>query len=57
MVAAILAKKDDEIVATTANNKTNKISVGLISQSGRNAQGVKLCTLDDGDVLSNISIV
>lgn len=57
LICGLLVTENDSLVCTTAQNKTNKISVSLINTSGRNAKGVKLSTLEKGDKLVGVSLV
>ncbi len=45
----------DELLIITRNGKTIRTSVASIPQKGRNAQGVKLIELDDGDQVVSVT--
>lgn len=57
VVGAEVVNKDDRLVITTANSKGIRLRVGEIRTIGRNAQGVKLINLGDGDRVSAIAKV
>ena len=48
---------DDELVLVTRNGIVNRQRVAEIRQTGRNAQGVRLINLDEGDVLVDVTRV
>lgn len=51
-VVGIVAVRDqDDVLMMTAKGKIQRISVSEIRKSGRNTKGVRLMTLDDGDVI------
>lgn len=52
-----VSSPDAELIAITSNNKTTRISTTLISRQGRNAQGVKLMTLEKDEELLDILVV
>jgi DNA gyrase subunit A len=45
---------DDEVMMMTARGKIQRVAVGEISVIGRNTQGVRIMSLDDGDTLAAI---
>ena len=57
LITGLVVQESDQLIATTKLNKTNKIAVNLISTSGRDAIGVKLTTLEDGDKLIDLNVV
>ena len=50
VVAAFMVGLDDEIVAVSNNGITIRMAVREISSQGRDATGVRIMNLDDGDV-------
>lgn len=57
-VAGALTVRDaDEIMLITTKGQMVRTAINAISQTGRNAQGVKLITLDPGDSLQAIAQV
>jgi DNA gyrase subunit A len=51
MVGALLVKPDDEIMLISSGGTLVRTAASEISQQGRNAQGVRLIRLDEGDRL------
>src|SRR5262245_51643099 len=47
-------RDDDEILMMTARGKLQRVVAGEISVIGRNTQGVRIMTLDEGDTLAAI---
>ena len=45
----------DELLIITRNGKTIRTAVASIPQKGRNAQGVKLIGLDEGDLVASVT--
>jgi DNA gyrase subunit A len=52
VVSIVSVRDDDELLMMTARGKIQRIVAGEISSIGRNTQGVKIMTLDDGDTLA-----
>jgi DNA gyrase subunit A len=48
---------DDELMLMTSSGQSIRIRAAEVRETGRNAQGVKLLTLKDGEKLQDISIV
>jgi DNA gyrase subunit A len=46
---------DDEIVAVSNNGITIRMEVRSISSQGRDATGVRVMNLDDGDVVGSVA--
>jgi DNA gyrase/topoisomerase IV subunit A len=57
VVGALTVNDPDEIMLITAKGQMVRIPVNGIRECGRNTQGVKLVTLDDGDQLKAIAPV
>jgi DNA gyrase subunit A len=49
--------EQDELMLMTSTGQSIRIRVNEIRETGRNAQGVKLLTLKDGEKLQDISLV
>ena len=47
-------RDDDEVLMMTARGKIQRIVAGEISVIGRNTQGVRIMSLDEGDTLAAI---
>ncbi|MCL5930510.1 MAG: hypothetical protein M1123_04405, partial [Candidatus Thermoplasmatota archaeon] len=47
--------ENDELLIITKNGKTIRTGVAAIPQKGRNAQGVKLIDLDEGDLVVSVT--
>jgi DNA gyrase subunit A len=52
VVSIVSVRDDDELLMMTARGKIQRIVAGEISSIGRNTQGVKIMTLDEGDTLA-----
>ncbi len=55
VVAAFMVGLDDEIVAVSNNGVTIRMEVRGISSQGRDATGVKVMNIDDGDTLGSVA--
>jgi DNA gyrase subunit A len=55
VVAAFMVGLDDEIVAVSNNGVTIRKEVRGISSQGRDATGVKIMNIDDGDAVSSVA--
>ena len=55
VVAAFMVGLDDEIVAVSNDGVTIRMEVRGISSQGRDATGVKVMNLDDGDVVASVA--
>ncbi len=55
VVAAFMVGLDDEIVAVSNNGITIRMEVRSISSQGRDATGVRVMNLDDGDVVGSVA--
>ncbi|MGE5210125.1 MAG: DNA gyrase subunit A [Acidobacteriota bacterium] len=55
VVAAFMVGLDDEIVAMSNNGVTIRMEVRGISSQGRDATGVKVMNIDDGDAVSSVA--
>ena len=54
VAGAIAVSDDDDVMLMTSTGKTVRIKALSISSIGRNAQGVKLVTLKDGETIQDI---
>ena len=50
-MAIAVVRDDDELLMMTARGKLQRIAAADISVIGRNTQGVKIMSLDEGDTL------
>jgi DNA gyrase subunit A len=57
VVGAVTVTEEDELMLMTSTGQSIRIRVKEIRETGRNAQGVKLLTLKDGEKLQDISLV
>jgi DNA gyrase subunit A len=57
VVGAVTVVDSDELMLMTSTGQSIRIRVNEIRETGRNAQGVKLLTLKDGEKLQDISLV
>jgi DNA gyrase subunit A len=57
LVGAVTVIDADELMLMTSTGQSIRIRVNEIRETGRNAQGVKLLTLKDGEKLQDISLV
>ena len=55
LVAAVSVKEDDDLFIATQNRLINRISLEEIRPMGRNASGVKVISLNEGDYVTSIS--
>jgi DNA gyrase subunit A len=55
VVAAFMVGLDDEIVAVSSGGVTIRMPVRDISSQGRDATGVRLMTLDDGQIVASVT--
>jgi DNA gyrase subunit A len=55
VVAAFMVGLDDEIVAVSNNGITIRMQVREISSQGRDATGVRIMNLDDGDIVGSVA--
>ena len=55
VVAAFMVGLDDEIVAVSSHGVTIRMEVRGISSQGRDATGVKVMNIDDGDAVSSVA--
>jgi len=55
VVAAFMVGLDDEIVAVSNNGVTIRMEVRGISSQGRDATGVRMMNIDDGDSVSSVA--
>ena len=54
MVGIVRVNDDDELLMMTARGKIQRVAVSEISTIGRNTQGVRIMSLDEGDTLAAI---
>jgi len=57
VVGAVTVTEQDELMLMTSTGQSIRIRVNEIRETGRNAQGVKLLTLKEGEKLQDISLV
>ncbi len=57
VVGAVPVTPEDELMLMTSTGQSIRIRVNEIRETGRNAQGVKLLTLREGEKLQDVSIV
>jgi DNA gyrase subunit A len=57
VVGAVTVVDSDELMLMTSTGQSIRIRVNEIRETGRNAQGVKLLTLKEGEKLQDISLV
>ena len=55
VVAAFMVGLDDEIVAVSSGGVTIRMPVREISSQGRDATGVRVMNLDDGQVVASVA--
>lgn len=55
VIAAFMAGLDDEIVLISSGGVTIRIEVKTISSQGRDATGVRVMNLDDGQVVASVA--
>lgn len=54
VVGVISVRDDDEVLMMTARGKIQRIVAGDVSTIGRNTQGVRIMSLDEGDTLAAV---
>lgn len=54
VAGAIAVRDEDDVMVMTSSGKTVRINAGSISSIGRNAQGVKLVSLAEGEIIQDI---
>ena len=54
VIGIVRVRDDDELLMMTARGKIQRIAAGDISIIGRNTQGVRIMSLDEGDTLAAI---
>ena len=57
VVAALAVAPTEELMLMTSSGQSVRIRVSDIRETGRNAQGVKLMDLSDGEVIQDVAIV
>jgi DNA gyrase subunit A len=57
VVGAVTVTEEDELMLMTSTGQSIRIRVAEIRETGRNAQGVKLLTLSEGQQLQDVAIV
>ena len=57
VVGAVTVTTADELMLMTSSGQSIRIRAAEVRETGRNAQGVKLLTLKEGEKLQDISIV
>ncbi len=57
VVAALAVKDTEELMLMTSKGQSVRIKVKEIRETGRNAQGVKLMTLKDGEFIQDVALV
>jgi len=57
VVAALAVKETDELMLMTSKGQSVRIKVSQIRETGRNAQGVKLMTLNEGETIQDVATV
>ncbi len=55
VVSAFMVGPDDEIVAVSSGGVTIRMPVGEISSQGRDATGVRVMSLDDGQIVASVA--
>jgi DNA gyrase subunit A len=55
VVAAFMVGLDDEIVAVSSGGVTIRMEVRQISSQGRDATGVRIMNLDDGQIVASVA--
>lgn len=54
VVGSVAVRDDDEVLVMTARGKLQRIMVSEISVIGRNTQGVRIMSLDEGDAVAAV---
>lgn len=57
VVAALAVHEKDELMLMTSKGQSVRIKVSEIRETGRNAQGVKLMTLNEGETIQDVATV
>jgi DNA gyrase subunit A len=57
VVGAVTVREEDELMLMTSGGQSIRIRVSEVRETGRNAQGVKLLTLKEGEKLQDIALV
>jgi DNA gyrase subunit A len=57
VVGAVTVTEEDELMLMTSSGQSIRIRAAEVRETGRNAQGVKLLTLKEGEKLQDVSIV
>jgi len=57
VVGAVTVTEEEELMLMTSTGQSIRIRVNEIRETGRNAQGVKLLTLKEGEKLQDVAIV
>jgi DNA gyrase subunit A len=57
VVAILSVKEDSDLMIVSQNGKMIRIESGTIRQAGRSTQGVKLVTLEEGDLVAAASVI
>ncbi len=57
VIGAASVREDEELMMMTSDGQSIRIKIDTIRETGRNAQGVKLVTLKDGEKLNSIARV
>jgi DNA gyrase subunit A len=57
VVAILSVKEDSDLMIVSQNGKMIRIESGTIRQVGRSTQGVKLVTLEEGDLVAAASVI
>ena len=54
MIGIVPVQNDDELMMMTARGKIQRVAVSDFNVIGRNTQGVRIISLDEGDTLAAI---
>ena len=57
MIGIVRVDDDDELMMMTARGKIQRVKVSDFNPIGRNTQGVRIMSLDEGDTLAAIVCV
>jgi DNA gyrase subunit A len=55
--AALAVEETDQLMLMTSKGQSVRILVSTIRETGRNAQGVKLMDLREGEVIQDVALV
>ncbi|MBL9115728.1 MAG: DNA gyrase subunit A [Verrucomicrobiaceae bacterium] len=55
--AALAVRETDQLMLMTSKGQSVRIPVSTIRETGRNAQGVKLMNLRDGEIIQDVALV